>query len=101
MSGKVGRPSSAKAETVLVQHVGTGEVVAWSDGQFAGNSSDTKKVSRHLYETRASVDFGDGNPISITHSAQGAAYAMLAACAGQGRIISTNHGHLPTDKREV
>lgn len=97
MSKKVGRPSSAKNEVVVVQHMDTQETIAWSDGHFAGRSNALKEASRYLYATNAEITLGGGEALRIEHNAQGAALAMLAACAGRGRIISTDHGVLPPD----
>lgn len=101
MSRKPGRPSSAMSEVVVVQHMDTQETVAWSDGLFAGNPNELKQTSRDLYDSHAEVTLGGGRTLRIEHNAQGAALAMIAACGGRGRIISTSHGVLPSDTRTV
>lgn len=101
MTGKIGRPSSAQTETVLVQDMDSHEVIAWSDGNFAGASGELKHLARRLYAAEAEVQFTDGTTARIEHNARGAALAMIAACSGRGRILSTEHGSLPTDTRIV
>lgn len=98
--GNPGRPSSAETETVVVRHMDTGDTIAWSDGYFASRSQPLKELARHLYSAEAEVSLG-AHLHRIKHNAQGAALAMIAACKGRGRIVSTDYGVLPADTRIV
>lgn len=77
----------------------TGESIAWSDGYFAGASKVLKHASREAYE--AGTALLGGREASVPHNSRGAAVAMLSACSGRGRIISTDHGILPADDRII
>lgn len=72
---------------VTVQHLDTGEVVSWADGQYSGD--------RALRDsTRATAEAFDGSSLALASgvvpvdasTAQGVAAAALYACAGRGII---------------
>ena len=83
--GRVGRPSSASHETVVVRHRLSGETVAWSDAQFAGDAA-LRDVAREISSSRA-VRFGPVM-VAMDGSPRAAAVAMLSACGGHGELVS-------------
>lgn len=86
-------------EPIVVRHIDTQDTIAWSDGHFAGPSHDLKDTARDLYDHQATVTLPNGERRKIEHNAEGATLAMVLACGGRGRIISTNHGALPSDTK--
>lgn len=87
MRGNMGRPSSARHATVVVRRDDTGQAVAWSDGEFAGDAALVRDA-RVLAEQQAEVDLGGHVRTANATTPEGAAVAMLAACRGRGIVVS-------------
>lgn len=92
MANAPGRPSTAKYPTVTAQHRDTGQALAWSDGEFAGDPEYLEAV-RDIHAAGDPVELGTVTyPVDDTPA--GAAAAMLAAFCGRGVLVDDSADHL-------
>lgn len=81
-----GRPSSARHPSVAVLHLDTGNAVAWSDGEFAGDEALVADA-RVIAKARTPVQIGVFTATPSPEEPTGALVAMISACRGRAAVF--------------
>lgn len=82
-----GRPSSATHPTVVIRNIDSGQVAAWSDGEFAGDETLVRDA-RAIADGAALVPLGAGVFTPGSDTPRHAIIALLAACRSRAVVVT-------------